>query len=133
MGLEQLKKKSAWGPLLTRVIIGVIFVVAGSMKLFVGMDGLVTTLTEINFPAAAFLMWVVAVTEFVGGIMLILGLYTRHAAIPLAAIMVVSTILQWSGELGAGGFMAAQLDLLLFASLVSLAFTGAGKWALKDE
>ncbi len=89
-------------------------------------------LEGLGFPLAGVLAWLVAVVELLGGLALILGVYTRVAAIPLATIMVVSTIVVWSGAMGDPGFQAARLDVLLLAAMVSLALTGPGRAALKE-
>jgi putative oxidoreductase len=90
-------------------------------------------LDGLGFPAAAAFAWLLALVEFFGGLAVLLGVYTRYAALALAAIMLVTTTMLWTGYMGDGGFLAARLDLLLLASNLSLVFSGPGKWALKEQ
>lgn len=116
-----------------RVVLGVIFMIAGWGKVFGGMhEGLAAAFagTLIGLPAWAFL--VVGLLELVGGLLLIAGVLTASAAIPLAIIMFVASIVQWTGMVGDGGFMAARLDLLMVATLVLLALAGGGKLSLEQ-
>ena len=46
-------------------------------------------LTELNFPSPSFMAYVGKGTEFISGIFLTIGLFTRLAVIPLAVTMVI--------------------------------------------
>ncbi len=72
-----------------RVFIGVIFIMAGYMKLQnpAMVTGMVTSL---GFPVASFFAWALILSEFVGGIMLVLGLFTRWISLPLIFAMLVA-------------------------------------------
>lgn len=128
MSIEQLKKNSSWGPLILRVATGLIFLLAGYGKVTGGLDPLIGMLAFAGGAAVA-LAWVIAIIELVGGAMLILGLYTRIAATPLAIIMVVSTIMLITGGQDFGRY---RLDVILLAANAALIFLGSGKWALKE-
>ena len=54
------------------------------------MDGFLDMMVMWQFPAPVFLGWAVALTEFIGGIALVLGLALRWFAIPLMMTMVVA-------------------------------------------
>lgn len=130
MCLERLKKHSSWAHLFLRVAIGAIFLVQGIGK-FGAIDGVTQMLAGLGFPAAATFAWILALVETIGGAMLIVGLLTRYAALPLAVVMLVVLVLKWTAVgMFEGGFLSAQADLALFAGLLALLFEGGGKWAL---
>ena len=133
MSLDKLRRHAWWGPLIIRAVTGIIFFTAGLNKLLGGVGGFADMLENIGLPLAGVLAWVVALSELIGGALLLLGAFTRYAAIVLAMIMVVSTVVVWGGFIGDGGFQAARLDVLLLATTISLAFMGSGKWALRSD
>lgn len=131
MSLDKLKKNSSWGLLALRLAAGSIFLVQGISKL-ADIAGPTGMLEGLSFPAAALLAWVLAIVETAGGAMLILGLYSRIAAMPLAVIMLVAIAVKLSGGFGPASFEAIWVDLMLLAVMINTIFAGAGKWALKE-
>ncbi|ABW02099.1 DoxX family protein [Caldivirga maquilingensis] len=127
--------------LVLRVFVGVNFMVHGLPKLTGESrrsmrDGLTKLL---NIPGALFDL--TALLEFIGGLVLVLGLLTRIAAILLALEMVITTILYitklYNAPLPRGwtepmfkatkGYMFGwELDTLLLASSIALAVIGPG-------
>lgn len=114
-------KYKGWAPLALRLVAGFIFIMSGFGKLS-NIAGITGSLTNWGFPAAAFLAWVLALTEFFGGILLILGLGMRWAAGLLAIIMLVATITHLINAFG-----DYKYPLIIFAGLLALLFMGAGK------
>ena len=82
-------------------------------------------LNEIHFPLATPLGYLAKISEFFGGILIILGLFTRIATIPLIITMAVLIKIMGGGSIF--NDTSATLFLLLFLSLF---FTGPGKWSL---
>lgn len=123
------EKYQDWGFLFVRIVAGAIFVLAGWGKVFSGgAAGLAGAFagTWLALPAVAWT--IVGVIELLGGLLLLAGLFMSWNALVLAVIMLVASIVQWAGMLGGnGGFAGARLDILLFAVLVLLSMTGAGK------
>ena len=72
--------------------------------------------------------WVVALVEFVGGIMVLAGAYIRIPAILLAIVMVVAIITTKIGQ----EFTAYRLDMMLLLVNAALALMGAGKYSVTD-
>ncbi|HEY0307593.1 MAG TPA: DoxX family protein [Acidobacteriaceae bacterium] len=70
--------------------------------------------------------YVSALVEFVGGILLLIGLLTRAAACLIAINMIVA----FAKVAIHGGFDAMQLVLLLIAMALAVAFIGGGTYAL---
>lgn len=109
-----------------RVIIGVVFVAHGAQKLFVfGIGGVIQSFDAMGVPFAAMAGTTASLVEFVGGLALLLGLFTRPAAVALAALMASAIILV---HLPAGFFMPAGMEfaLTLFAGVVAIALAGPG-------
>lgn len=122
-----------WGPLALRVVTGLIFVLAGYAKLQ-GIDGFATALAGVGYPIGLTLAWLVALTELVAGAMLVLGIQTRKAAIPLKVIIVFAVITKlFLGGFGGAAWNNVRYDLLLIAALSVLAGYGAGAWSLEKN
>lgn len=64
--------------------------------------------------------------EFICSILIILGLGTRLAAIPLALTMAVAALIVHSGD----GFGGQELPLLYLTGYILLFLTGSGKYSL---
>ena len=60
--------------LLLRIGVGVVFIVAGWGKL-TGIEGVQGFFGDLGIPLAGMMAWVVAIVEFVGGLMVLTGLY----------------------------------------------------------
>ena len=81
--------------LILRLFLGFAFVMHGSQKLLGafgggGVSGVAGMLTKIGLEPAHILAWVVAITEFVGGICVLLGFITRFWAAGLVIDMGVA-------------------------------------------
>ncbi len=120
------------GIALLRFMVGIVFLAHGSQKLFVmGMGNVGGFLGNIGVPAPAFFGVVVTLVEFLGGIALILGLFTRWAALLLVIDMTVAVLLV---HLKNGFFLPRGYEYALtmwFANL-ALVLTGAGAVALDN-
>lgn len=115
-------------PLLLRIGVGVIFIVAGWGKIN-GIAGVEGFFGGLGIPLPGIMAWVVAIVEFVGGIMVLLGAYARIPYLLLAFIMVVALL---TTKLG-GEFSAARLDLMLLLANLALYFLGSGKYSVDDK
>jgi len=120
-----------FAPVIMRVILGVIFALNGWNKLQ-GIDGFAGMLDTWGVPGASLgLAYFVAVVELLGGVAMILGLFTRLSGLLLAIVMLVAIIFVHmpNGLLGDGG-MAYPLALFGLAS--AMALLGGGKMGLDD-
>ena len=115
-------------PLLLRIGVGVIFIIAGWGKLN-GIEGVQGFFGNIGIPLPGVMAWVVAIVEFVGGIMVLFGAYARIPYLLLAFVMVVAL---FTTKLG-GEFSAARLDLMLLLSSLALFFMGSGKYSVDEK
>jgi putative oxidoreductase len=120
-----------WGIALLRVVTGIIFLMHGQQKLFeFGIGGVTGMMTGLGVPAPGLMAIVVTLVELVGGIALILGAFTRIAAILVAIDVLVAFFLVHLPN----GFFATsggvELVLILATVGVTLALTGPGALAL---
>lgn len=111
-----------------RISVAAIFIYAGSMKLG-DMEMVAGMLGSMGFPAAVFFAWVLALTELIGGIAVLLGLLTRWAAGLLAFTMVVAIL---TAHLS-GTFQEAIPAIALLGSSLGLLGVGGGKWSVYGE
>lgn len=116
------------GLLLLRIGVGVIFIVAGWGKL-TGIEGVQGFFGDLGIPMAGLMAWVVAIVEFVGGIMVLLGAYAKIPYLLLAFIMVVALL---TTKLG-GEFSAARLDLMLLITNLALFLIGSGSYSVDGK
>ena len=127
-----------WGIFFVRVALGVIFFMHGSQKVmgWNGGFGLQATAQfmgdQLGLPA--WLAYVSAFTEFVGGILLVLGLFSRIAAMGLLINMIVAV---WKVHWAKGFFLAQtgngyEYNLALIAMCLAIIISGPGAIALAD-
>jgi putative oxidoreductase len=125
-----LNGSAAWGVALLRIIVGVVFVAHGAQKLFgFGLAGLAGFLGQQGIPLPTLSAAALIAAEFGGGLALVLGLFTRWAALPLAFAMLVATL---TVHLEGGFFLPQGFEytLTLLAATIALALTGSGRLAL---
>lgn len=132
-----------WSPLLLRLIVGFGFMAHGWAKISRGTAGFEKLLIQTGVPLHHLLSYVAPYTELIGGLVILLGLAVRLAAIPLIVTMLtamftvninygfsaIKTIgLTPSGPLfGPPGY---EINLLYVACLLSLIITGAGAFSV---
>ncbi len=119
--------------LLLRLAAGMIFIAQGVRKLIAspdaphGRDALAEMIRRQGWPWAGRLAIVVAATELLCGVMVLIGLLTRFAAIPLAAILVVAIL----GFKRKAGFLGGwDWPFSVLAIVVAIFVLGAGAWSI---
>jgi putative oxidoreductase len=115
------------GIAILRIVVGIVFAAHGAQKLFViGLGGVTRMFHGLGIPSPHIAAIVVTLVEFVGGIALILGLFTRYVSILLAVDMAVAVgkVHLHNGFFSSkGGY---EFPLTLLAACVTLALTGPG-------
>ena len=119
--------------LLIRIGVGTIFLSEGIQKfLFPLMLG-AGRFTSIGLPAPEFLSSFVAVFEVGCGLLILAGLFTRYAAVPLIIIMLVAISSTKIPLLLNDGFWvmahAARTDWAMLLGSIVLILTGSGKYS----
>jgi putative oxidoreductase len=117
------------GPLLARVAIGAVFIGTGWGKLH-DLDGVTAFFRELGIPAPGAQAAMVSVVELVGGALLVVGLLTRYAAVPLAATMVVAILTAQRERIHGVLDLFGLIELAYLVVFVWLAVAGAGKASL---
>jgi putative oxidoreductase len=118
-------KLSFLPPLLARIIIGFIFVQSGWGK-FHHLDKVVEFFTQLGIPAPSIQAPFVAGVEFVCGFLVLVGLVTRFASIPLICTMIVAILTAKMEDIHGLGDLFATSEFLYIALLLWLAVAGAG-------
>lgn len=125
--MRGLTRRQGWGITVLRVVVGIVFLVHGGQKFFVfGLGGVAGFMGQAGFPAPMLAAVVLTGVEFLGGLALLLGLFTRWAAIPLAIVMLVGIL---AVHLRAGFFLpdGYEFALTLLGANVALALLGSGE------
>ena len=120
--------------LLVRLLVGWVFLSEGIQK-FLFPDALgVGRFVKIGIPAPHFFAPFVGVVEIVCGSLLILGLLTRLAAIPLLIDISVAIVTTKIPILAKSGLWAAmheaRTDYCMWLGALFLLIVGAGPWSL---
>lgn len=133
----------SYGPAVLRASVGAVFIAHGAQKLFgiwggPGLNGTAAMLTALGLPYGQPLAILLAVVEFGGGILLVLGGLTRWVTLALAVDMVVAI---WkvhyrngfflTDEAGRGG--GAEYAIVLLAALLCLLLVGPGALSIDQS
>ncbi|MFL5821353.1 MAG: DoxX family protein [Solirubrobacteraceae bacterium] len=133
-GLSASGRLAGIAPLVLRVVLGGVMLGHGYLKIAAGPARFgQQALVALGVPAPVLVGYVVTITEVAGGILLVVGLLSRVAAIALAIEMVFTTVLVKSnvGLISApSGDPGAELDLALLAGFLAIALAGPGRLSL---
>ena len=117
------------GPLLLRASLGAVFVTSGWGKLH-NLGQVTGFFTELGIPFPAFNAVLASSTELVGGALILIGLATRLAAVPLVVTMVVAILTAKRPEIDGVTSVLGFIEFTYLAGLVWLAVSGAGRASL---
>ncbi len=128
-GLGIARRLTFLGPLIARFTIGVAFIDSGWGKVH-NLEKVTAYFTELGIPAphiqATFVSWV----ELVCGSLVLLGLGTRLAAVPLICTMIVALITAKASDISGLSDLVGTIEFTYIALLVGLTLTGAGALSL---
>ncbi len=125
--------RSGFGLLLLRVMVGGVFLSEGLQKfIFPGALG-AGRFAKIGIPLPHFSAPFVGVVEIVCGAMLILGIATLYAVIPLLIDIGVAIVTTKWPMVRHDGWWAAlhesRTDVCMLLGLIAIACLGAGRWS----
>ncbi len=118
-----MSKKTNMLMLLARLIIGGIFIFSGWMKVS-EMTMTLGFFSALGIPA--FLTYIVAYAELIGGVLIVLGLWTDLAGVGLVIIMLGAVYFTRGG-----GFAMLGLPLATLAGLLAIVAAGPAGYALR--
>jgi len=127
-----------WGLLVLRIMMGVVFIAHGWPKVnpqsrIGGIPGWMQAMVRMRIPFPAFFGVAVPLSEFVGGIMMILGLGVRVVAFLQLCIMIVAILrakIPRGVKFTENDKTGWEFDFLLGATALALILMGAGMVAL---
>lgn len=120
----------SWLPsLLVRLALGVVFVESGWGKLH-RLPQVVGYFASLGIPAPQLQAPFVAGVELTGGLLLLAGLFTRVASVPLAATMAVALVTAKRADIAGVSDLVGTIELAYFLLLGMLAAFGAGALSL---
>ncbi|HLR97455.1 MAG TPA: DoxX family protein [Jiangellaceae bacterium] len=125
------------GLLVLRVVLGLGVAAHGSQKLFGwfggdGLDGTASFFADSGFAPGEVTAWVGGLSEFVGGLLIVLGLLTSAGGAAVTAVLLGAVGVKWAGSDGAyfASEMGIELELLIAAAALALVLIGPGRFSL---
>jgi putative oxidoreductase len=119
------------GKLILRVCLGVIILLHGIAKIMGGVDGILGMVAKTGLPSA--FGYLVYVGEVAAPLLLIVGLWTRLAALVVAINMVVAFALAHMGDLftlNEQGGWALELQGMFLFTAIAVMLLGAGRFSV---
>lgn len=122
------------GPFFGRLLISLIFILGGIGKI-VDFRGASDALRSLGVSGAEIYIFIGLLMELVGGILILLGLYTRLGVYILMIFLFPTTLLFHGFWNYSGVDMALQLSIFLrnlaiYGGLLMLASYGPGRWSI---
>lgn len=120
----------AWAaPLAARITVGVVFAGTGWTKL-THLPQITQNFRALGIPAPELLTPFVSGVEFVGGLLLLFGLLTRFASVPLMIVMIVAIVTaKWSDVDSLETFLGFE-EVSYFVMFAWLGIAGPGPVSL---
>src|SRR3990167_1898879 len=118
------------GLLWLRVLAGSGIAYHGYGKVFGGhMDKFTEGVTQMGFPAPEIFAWAAALSEFAGGILLAIGLFSRPAALFIFGTMTVAAFIAHRTD----PLQVKELALAYWTIAAALFLTGPGKFSMDSR
>lgn len=119
------------GKLILRVLLAVLILFHGVSKLMGGIGFITGMLEKMGLPGV--LGYGVYIGEVVAPLLILIGVYTRAAALVVAINMIVALMLVHTSQIftrnDTGGW-AIELQMLYFGTAIAIALLGAGRYSL---
>jgi putative oxidoreductase len=130
---------SAYGAMLLRIVLGVIYIMHGYLALMDPGRAAALMTSAMGLPFAEVGVWYLIAAHLIGGVLMVLGIYTRWAALANVPIMACAVVLFhikqgffMSGALVGGTPRAVgyEFSLLVLVATVAQALLGGGALAV---
>jgi putative oxidoreductase len=125
-------KLDMYVPLIARVLLAAIFVLAGINKVF-GFAGTAGYIASVGMPLPELMAVGAIIVEIVGGVMLALGYKARHAALALAGFTLVATAIfhnNWADQMQ---MLMALKNIAIIGGLLMVYSFGSGPKSWKHN
>lgn len=126
-GIQSDEFSEHWAPYVVaalRIVTALLFLEHGTAKLLGFPE------TEAAFPAAWSLMWIAAWFEIVGGLLMLVGLWTRWVGVLLAGEMAVAYWYFYAPQSPFPIVNGGEAAILFTFVFLALAVIGAGEWSI---
>lgn len=114
------------GLLLLRVFAGASMSIAHGLGKIQDPDKVISSAEGLNFPAPMVFGWAAILSEFLGGLLLALGLMTRLAAFFIGSTMVVAAFVAHEND----AYKIKELAIAYLAMMILLLCTGGGRFSV---
>lgn len=132
-----------WAPIPLRLIVGYGFIVHGYAKLLRGPETFAVTLHTIGIPFPHLMAWLTSLIELIGGLAVLIGAFVPIVSLPMMGVLLTAMftihlpygffsvklveVTTHGTKFGPVGY---EVILLYLASLLTLAFGGAGPFSV---
>ena len=124
-----LKRADFVAPATARLTLGVLFMSTGWGKVH-SLDKVTAFFTELGIPAPGFHAPFVSFVELIGGALLLVGLGSRLAAVPLMVSMLVAIVTAQRDQVHGLADLFGLVEWTYFALLLFIAASGPGRLSL---
>ncbi len=114
-------------PFVFRLVVGILFVVFGYTNITKKRENTIALLTGLKIKSTTSWLWIIALVEMVGGLLLIVGLYTQVLALIFSVMIILKIWLKKKNSEAVSLSKGTLLLLLLITT--SLLFLGPGFYA----
>ena len=117
-----------WAPIALRIILGIIFIMAGYPKLK-DLKGTGGFLAGLGFKPGVFWAFILGIAEFFGGIAILIGLFSRIGSGVLFISMLVALYVQifvWKTPFQSKEKPGYMADVLILIGLLTVFLLGSG-------
>jgi putative oxidoreductase len=120
--------------LVGRILMSWIFLSSGFGKLM-NVAGFSAVLAKRGVPAPSFMGWLGAVVEFGGGVLILLGVKIRYAAILMILFVIVATLIshrywEFTGEMLTAQKTNFWKNVTIIGGLLFMFLAGAGRYSI---
>jgi len=114
------------GLLLLRIIAGLSMAFAHGMGKIPPSEGFIAGVAEMGFPAAGFFSWMAGISEFIGGMFLVVGFLTRPSALLMGITMSVAVFVRHASD----PFATQEKAVLYLGICLLFVLVGSGKYGV---